>query len=305
VRVSVACAGVGAGLAIGAPAFAQQAAGGSEPGPAAAAAPAVEGDARQLLEEAKRLYEAERYAEALDMFERVYALQPNPAVLFNLGAVHAALHHCALARDAYRRYIEQTRLESGRADALEQLSRLNDCEATPAPPVIPALGPAEAAGGVPASPPALAVPPEAPAPSGAATPSASDAAPPMATPSAPSSGMPPLMTTDSASDGMRIAGWVAIGTGGVLGIASVGYAYASSRADDADSRAAPGQTGDAAAREQDAGRRYNTLAWGLAGGAAALVGSGLILLWLQPDDDTSVQVGSAGDGLGLSFERRF
>lgn len=248
-----------------------------------------------------QLYESGRYAEALDQFESVYALEPNPAVLFNIGAVHAALHHCELARDAYRRYIEQTRSESGRADAQQQLERLNECDAAPA----------AAAAGVTASPgdalpgePPPAAPPEPSAASSAASASAPSETP-SAVASAPASDIPPPMATDSPPNAMRVAGWVAIGAGGVLGLASAGCAYASWRADDADSSAAPGQSGDAAAREQDAGQRYNNLAWGLAGGAAALAGSGLLLLLLQPDEQTSVQVAAPGGGLGLALERSF
>jgi tetratricopeptide (TPR) repeat protein len=255
-----------------------------------------EGDARQQLEQAMQLYESGRYAEALEVFERVYAFEPNPAVLFNIGAVHAALHHCELARDAYRRYIEQTRSESGRADAQQQLERLNECHAAPS-----AVDAAQAA--LPSSELAPAAPHE-----GAVATSATAAAPeapPPAPVTAPSTDLPPPMATDSPPNAMRVAGWVAIGTGGVLGLASLGCAYASWRADTADSGASPGQSGDAAAREQDAGQRYNSLAWGLAGGAAALAGSGLLLLWLQPDEQTSVQVAAPGGGLGLSLEQRF
>jgi tetratricopeptide (TPR) repeat protein len=239
-----------------------------------------------------QLYESGRYAEALEVFERVYALQPNPAVLFNIGAVHAALQHCELARDAYRHYIEQTRSESGRADAQQQLERLNECEAA-APPVDATA----AAAPLPPKEPALAAPPETPAAS-SATGAASEA-------SVPSTDLPPPMANDSPPNAMRVAGWVAIGAGGVLGLAGLGCAYASWRADDADSGASPRQSGDAAAREQDAGQRYNSLAWGLGGGAAALAGSGLLLLWLQPDEQTSVQVAAPGGGLGLSVEQRF
>jgi hypothetical protein len=292
-----------AALALGTPALAQQSAEGAEPDAApstvsSAGSASVEPEALQLLEQAKRLYASARYAEALDVFERVYALEPNPAVLFNIGAVHAALHHCELARDAYRLYIESTRLESGRADAQQQLERLSECDAAPAA-VGPAPAPSEAA--------VQPAPPEAlPAVSSAATVSAAagTAAPPPPA-SVPVHDVPPPMATDASPNAMRIAGWVAIGTGGVLGLASLGCAYASGRADEADGSASPGQSGDAAAREQHAGERYNALAWGLGGGAIAVAGSGLLMLWLQPDEQTSLQVATAGGGLGLSLERRF
>jgi len=272
----------------------------SAPGVAPSEAPPAEGDARQQLEQAMQLYESGHYAEALDLFQRVYALQPNPAVLFNIGAVHAALHHCELARDAYRHYIEQTRSEGGRADAQRQLERLNACDAAPAP-----TDAAAASAAMPPSEPPLAAAPEATVASSATSASAAAEAPPAPATSVPSNDIPPPMATDSPPNAMRVAGWVAIGAGGVLGLASLGCAYASWRADDADRSASPGQSGDAAAREQDAGQRYNSLAWGLAGGAAALAGSGLLLLWLQPDEQTSVQVAAPGGGLGLSLEQRF
>jgi len=263
---------------------------GTPPATATASSSEITGEARQLLEHAFELYESERYSEALVVFERVYALQPNPGVLFNLGAVHAALGQCELARDAYRRYIEATRSESGRADAREQLEHLKECEAAPAPGAPPGPAPSEA---MPALSPAAA----------AGLSSSAAAAEP---PAAPLASAPPPMATDSPPNGMRVAGWVALGAGGVLTLASLGCAYASWRAEDAERSASPGQSGDAAAREQDSGQRYNTLAWGLGGGAAALAGSGLLLLWLGPDEDTSVQVAApAGAGLGLSLEQRF
>lgn len=297
-RSALVCGGISAGFVVASTARAEE-----KPAQAVVAAPTsapIEGSARELSEQAVKLYEEARYAEALERLERAYVLEPNPGVLYNLGAVHAALHHCERARNAYSRYIDQTRSESGRIDAARQIERLNACVEAP---VAASASAPPASGLAPEPPPPAALPPAALPAASAASPEATTPAP---VPSTPSRDVPPPAATDSGSNGMRVAGWLALGAGGVLGLASLGCTYASWRADDADRRAAPGQSGDAAALEQDAGQRYNALAWGLAGGAAALVGSGVLLLWLGPDDDTSVQVAApVGEGLGLSLAQRF
>jgi hypothetical protein len=205
--------------------------------------------------------------------------------------VHAALGHCELAREAYRRYIDQTRSASGRDDALRQLERLNDCESRSAPET---ATPSVAGHAGSPAPPSREVAPEiamgAPA-LGASNGVATEAANAAAAPSSP--------------NGMHVAGWVALGSGGALLLASLGCAYASWRADASEGSATPGQSGDDVARRQDDGQRYNALAWGLGGGSAALAATGLLLLVLEPESRTSIQAAPGRAGFSVALEQRF
>jgi tetratricopeptide (TPR) repeat protein len=249
-------------------------------------------ETRRLLTQGRARYTAGDYATALDLFQRAYATAQNPAILFNIGATYAAMRQCRSARDTYHRYIEQTGSESGRADARRLLERLGDCDAEPSSAPVPH-------------------PPEAPQSQPAAAPSDAAEDVPAASPQHRASGAPARTSDqrnlDGGPSGARVAGWVALGSGGVMLLGSLGFAYASWRADDSEPGAAPGLTGDEAAREQAEGRRYNSLAWGLAGGSVALMSSGLLILMLDSKPQTSVRVASpqAGLGLRLSFDHRF
>jgi hypothetical protein len=262
--------------------------------PSSAPAPVSE-ETRRLLTQGKARYTAGDYATALDLFQRAYATAQNPAILFNIGATYAAMRQCRSAHDTYHRYIQQTGSESGRADARRLLERLGDCDAEPSSDPVPHE-------------------PEAPQSQPAAVPSEVAEDVPAVSPQHRAGGVAGRTpdhshqrTLDGGPSGARVAGWVALGSGGVMLLGSLGFAYASWQAEDSESGSAPGVTGDDAAREQAQGRRYNSLAWGLAGGSAALMSSGLLILMLDSKPQTSVRVGSpqAGVGFRLSFDHRF
>lgn len=234
-----------------------------------------------LLELALRCYDVERYDIARAVLEHLDANAPNPTVLFNLGAVHAALGHCQEARQYYQRYLDQTQSESGREETRRQLEILGGCAEPQGSPVSTPLAPRIAA-------PAIATEP----------PLASGEPPAKNTPAslAPS----PEMNEAGVS---RVAAWVMFGGSAAFLLASGGFAYASEREE---RRSPPGQRGDGIAAAESEGLRYNTLAWACAGGALALASSGLLLLAFEPVEGTQVSV-RTGDGraMSLSFEHQF
>lgn len=109
-------------------------------------------EARELFWQAHSHFEKGEYAKALSLFERTYALRPEPEVLFNLALTHQRLGHCDQARALYQEY--QSRVQT---DVTQQLGELdaqcsvvpepasqNDTEVVPAPFAITVVQPPEA-----------------------------------------------------------------------------------------------------------------------------------------------------------------
>lgn len=240
--------------------------------PCPSAAAAEQNDPARLLDFALSCYEAEKYDASLALLERLRAIDPNPVVLFNLGAAHAALGHCEEARRHYELYLEQTQSDAGKTDAREQLQTLSGCagtspspsalarDAEPSPATASALEPAS-----PARPAAMILRPPQPVTEGSPYAGFEAAAP-----------EPPS----------RLASWILLGGSAALAVASGGFAYASERAE-RDEASSGLSTGDAVADSQEDGRRYNTLAWACAGGALALATSGLLLIAFEPSPDSA------------------
>ena len=79
---------------------------------ASVAAPAAADDRATSKREADRhfktgvkLFEENKYSEALAEFEQAYALASHPLVLYNLAAAHRALSQYAQAVDVYNRVL--------------------------------------------------------------------------------------------------------------------------------------------------------------------------------------------------------
>lgn len=101
----------------------------STPLPAAGDPKALE-EARELFWQAHSHFEKGQYVEALPLFERTYALRPEPEVLFNLALTHQRLGHCNQARALYHEY--QTRVQT---DVTKQLGELDaQCSTAPEAP---------------------------------------------------------------------------------------------------------------------------------------------------------------------------
>lgn len=68
----------------------------------------AEPSARELFEEGQRAYEAGRYAETAELWQRAYALDPRPLLQFNLAQAYERLGRLSEARDAYVAYLESS-----------------------------------------------------------------------------------------------------------------------------------------------------------------------------------------------------
>src|SRR5258707_8614201 len=73
--------------------------------PRLASAQTPHAEARHAFELGVQLYDEHNYDAALAELTHAYALEPNNAVLYNLGLVHAALNHSVEAVDALERYL--------------------------------------------------------------------------------------------------------------------------------------------------------------------------------------------------------
>jgi hypothetical protein len=92
----------------------------------ALAAPAADTHrrARQRFDEGLALVDAGELPRALQAFEEAYALEPNPAVLYNIGQALRALGRPQEALDALERYLAGAgQLEPARRQAVEQQLR--------------------------------------------------------------------------------------------------------------------------------------------------------------------------------------
>ena len=62
--------------------------------------------AKEKVEEGKRLIGEEKYGDALQAFEKSYALRPKAWVLFNIAMCNKALHRYVDAISAFQRFLD-------------------------------------------------------------------------------------------------------------------------------------------------------------------------------------------------------
>src|SRR5581483_5995121 len=67
--------------------------------------PAATAQARELGQQAQKLYKQGKYLEAIEKYEAAYALKPHPAVHFNIAKCREALGEPAKALSEYREYL--------------------------------------------------------------------------------------------------------------------------------------------------------------------------------------------------------
>jgi len=137
-------------LAVGAPAAARD----TDPTPA-----------REAFDEAERLYQLGRFEEAIASYEKAYALDAQPAFLYNIALAHRRQfeidkkpEHLRRARELYRNYLRLEPTTPRRAAierTIDELGARLEKESKPPPP-----------------PPRLTAPPEAPTPALIAVPAA-------------------------------------------------------------------------------------------------------------------------------------
>ena len=81
-------------------------------------------DAAALYGQSEALYRAGHYDEAAALLAKAYALQPDPALLFNLGRCYERAGQLAPAVDAYARYLEAEPQSKDRASVERSLATL-------------------------------------------------------------------------------------------------------------------------------------------------------------------------------------
>jgi tetratricopeptide (TPR) repeat protein len=78
-----------------------------------------------LAEQARARYREKDYAGAVALFERAYALQPDPAILFNIGRIHEQANNVDAAIVYYQKFIADESVDIGLRDtALQRLETL-------------------------------------------------------------------------------------------------------------------------------------------------------------------------------------
>jgi len=221
-------------------------------------------------------YDAGKYVAAADKFETAYALDPDPAYLFNIAQAHRLGNACAKAAAAYRKFLDIVPSAPNAAKVRQWIEQTDECAKTQEP----------------------------------ARPATSEPSTPIL-PSAPRSEPEPERPPSSPPGrGQRIAG-IAIGAAGLVGIGVAAYFtyqasdYTSQREALCAQEIASGGTCQwTEEREQqenaldDKGDRAQLrarIAWGV--GGAALVG-GVVLYLLAPSarEHTSVTIAPSQGG---------
>ena len=75
--------------------------------PAVAQAPDDKARAEAIYADGQQLYAVANYGAAADRFKAAYALDPDPAYLFNIAQALRALHRCSEAATYYHRFLDQ------------------------------------------------------------------------------------------------------------------------------------------------------------------------------------------------------
>lgn len=80
--------------------------------------------AKLVYAQAVAAYEAHKYRDAIDLFQQVDALKPNPAFSFNIGIAYEDMGDSAMALSYYRSYLRQLPKASDRDDVENRVRRL-------------------------------------------------------------------------------------------------------------------------------------------------------------------------------------
>lgn len=206
--------------------------------------------ARLHYQAGARYYEVSNYKEALVEFRKAHAMEPRPALLYNMARCHESMGQAAEALKVYKQYLAQAPKAENRATVELKIENLEKAAAAKAPPAKPA-------------PKAKPVQEQAPA---AAVGKDDASAAPTEEP------RPPTWP--------RTAGWVAVGTGGALLVTGIVFgALVSEKSSAYDQGRDGSKTHDELSELADQGRGYEKAELGtlIAGGVLAAVGAGLVL----------------------------
>lgn len=80
--------------------------------------------AKLYAEAAREYYKAGRYVEALEQFQKAYAIKKTSALTYNIGRCHERLSQWKEAIDWYERYVTMTKSPRDKAEALEKIEFL-------------------------------------------------------------------------------------------------------------------------------------------------------------------------------------
>lgn len=215
--------------------------------------------ARLHYQAGAKYYDVSNFTEALAEFEKAHAMEPKPALLYNMARCHEVMGQVEEALKRYKQYLAEAPGTEIRATVELRIENLEKAlaakartPAAPAPEVKPEPKPAS----LPAAP---AVGPK---PSAQVVPTAT-------------------LTDDPGPPSWpRTAGWVAVGTGGALVVTGIVLgALVSSKASAYDEGKDGSKTYDELAEIADQGRGYEKAELGtlIAGGVLAAAGGGLVL----------------------------
>lgn len=130
----------------------------------AASAPSSDADrteeAKALFAAGRAAFDAGRFADALDYFERSYAISKRPGLLYNIALAHDRLRDDERALEAYDAYLAAVPDASNRAEAETRASAIRAALAArkPTAPAVMAPTPAQAAATVEPKPATTAAP---------------------------------------------------------------------------------------------------------------------------------------------------
>lgn len=96
----------------------------------AAAQPAPAKTADEHYEASKKLYNIEKYDEAIAELKKAYELSPDPAYLFNIGQAMRKKNDCAGALDYYRKYLRDSPTASNKTKVEQWMTEMEACAKT-------------------------------------------------------------------------------------------------------------------------------------------------------------------------------
>jgi len=182
--------------------------------PAQAQTDAQKQEAKEHYEKGRKLYDVGRYGDAIEEYQKVYLLTDDPNMLFNIGQCYRLSDHPEEAVRFYRSYLRRAPSAPNRADVETKILALDKIVeehkrtgASTTPP---------ASTGPTAEPPPMGTAPPPPPPP---APEASVAPPPV-TAQPPSVAVAPEPAPPPSRAG-RVTGYVLLGTGGALVLASI------------------------------------------------------------------------------------
>jgi tetratricopeptide (TPR) repeat protein len=94
---------------------------------ASAQSPPISTQVNDAYTRGETLYQAGEYLAAAESFERVYALDPDPAVLFNIAQAYRFGNACAKAAAYYRKFLGAVRAPPNRAKVRDYIAEQDRC----------------------------------------------------------------------------------------------------------------------------------------------------------------------------------